>query len=63
MKTVYCEDIPCVGLARVGCKDHNIVSGSMKQLLDVHLGAPLHCLVIVGDTHPLDDEMLEFYMV
>lgn len=61
--SVYCEDTPCVGLARVGCKDQKIVSGSMKQLLNVDFGPPLHCLVIVGNTHPLEDEMLEFYMV
>ncbi|KAG2275301.1 hypothetical protein Bca52824_057856 [Brassica carinata] len=35
--------------------------GTMKQLESVDCGAPLHCLVIVGKTHPAEEEMLEFY--
>ncbi|XP_051123884.1 probable diphthine methyl ester synthase [Andrographis paniculata] len=62
-ESVCGEDTPCVGLARVGCEDQKIVAGSMKQLLDVEFGPPLHCLVIIGDTHPLEEEMLEFYRV
>lgn len=48
-------------MARIGCEEQVIVAGSMKQLLDVDFGSPLHCLVIVGETHPLEEEMLEFY--
>ena len=40
-----------------------IVAGSMKDLLDVDFGAPLHCLAIIGETHPLEEEMLEFCTV
>lgn len=58
---VYSEDSTCVGLARVGCEDQVIVAGSMKQLLTIDFGPPLHCLVIVGETHPVEEEMLEFY--
>lgn len=60
-ESVYNEDTTCVGLARVGCEDQVIVAGSMKQLLTIDFGPPLHCLVIVGDTHPVEEEMLEFY--
>ena len=37
-----------------------MVAGSMRQLLTVDFGAPLHSLVIVGETHPLEEEMLGF---
>lgn len=57
----YNEDTHCVGFARVACEDQMIVAGTMKQLLAVDFGAPLHCLVIVGKTHPVEEEMLEFY--
>ncbi|KAL6504747.1 hypothetical protein OROHE_023505 [Orobanche hederae] len=60
-ESVYNEDTTCVGMARIGCEEQVIVAGSMKQLLDIDFGSPLHCLVIVGDTHPLEEEMLEFY--
>lgn len=62
-ESAYSEDTACVGLARVGSEDQAIVAGSMKQLLTVDFGPPLHCLVIVGDVHPVEEEMLEFYTV
>lgn len=40
-----------------------IVAGSMEDLRAVDFGAPLHCLVIVGETHPVEEEMLEFYKI
>lgn len=51
----------CVGLARLGNDDQMIVAGTMKQLQNVDFGAPLHCLVIAGQTHPVEEEMLDFY--
>ena len=57
----YTEDTTCVGFARLGSEDQLVVAGSMKQLLEVDFGPPLHCLVIVGDTHPVEEEMLDFY--
>ncbi|RVX03281.1 putative diphthine methyl ester synthase [Vitis vinifera] len=57
----FCEDTDCVGFARLGSEDQMIVAGSMRQLFKVDFGAPLHCLVIVGKTHPVEEEMLDFY--
>ncbi|XLS46062.1 hypothetical protein HN51_002927 [Arachis hypogaea] len=57
----YTEDTQCVGFARLGSDDQTIVAGTMRQLQMVDFGAPLHCLVITGNTHPLEEEMLEFY--
>ncbi|KAF6158082.1 hypothetical protein GIB67_014876 [Kingdonia uniflora] len=57
----YTEDTVCVGLARLGSEDQTVVVGSMKDLLEVDFGAPLHCLVIGGDLHPLEEEILDFY--
>lgn len=60
-ESAYNEDTNCVGLARLGSEDQKIVAGSMRQLLAVDFGAPLHCLVIVGTTHPLEEEMLSVF--
>ncbi|CBI19846.3 hypothetical protein AAG906_018242 [Vitis piasezkii] len=60
-ESAFCEDTDCVGFARLGSEDQMIVAGSMRQLLKVDFGAPLHCLVIVGKTHPVEEEMLDFY--
>lgn len=61
MDAAYNEDTTCIGFARLGYEDQMVVAGSMRQLLGVDFGAPLHCLVIVGKTHPLEEEMLGFY--
>lgn len=60
-ESAYNEDTHCVGLVRLGSEMQKIVAGSMKDLLTIDFGPPLHCLVIVGKTHPLEKEMLEFY--
>lgn len=60
-ESAFCEDTDCVGFARLGSEDQMIVAGSMRQLLKVDFGAPLHCLVIAGKTHPVEEEMLDFY--
>lgn len=57
----FSEDTTCVGFARLGSEDQMVVAGSMKQLLEVDFGSPLHCLVIVGKTHPVEEEMLDFF--
>ena len=53
----------CVGVARLGQPDQRIVSGTLEQLLQVDMGEPLHSLVLVAETHPLEDDMLRFYAV
>lgn len=59
--TAYRAETICVGIARLGSEDQKVVTGSMRELQDVDFGAPLHCLVIVGETHPVEEEMLNFY--
>ncbi|XP_075672687.1 putative diphthine methyl ester synthase [Castanea sativa] len=59
--SAYNEDTDCVGFARLGSEDQLIVAGTMRQLQTIDFGTPLHCLVIVGKTHPVEEEMLDFY--
>ena len=54
-------DTVCVGLARVGAEDQKIVAGTLQQLASVDLGGPLHSLVIPGDMHPLELDMLRLF--
>ncbi|KAJ0024266.1 hypothetical protein Pint_09391 [Pistacia integerrima] len=60
-ESAFNEDTDCVGFARLGSEDQMIVAGTMRQLQKVDFGEPLHCLVIVGKTHPVEEEMLDFY--
>lgn len=63
LTAAFSEGTACVGFARLGSEDQMVVAGPMKQLLEVDFGQPLHCLVIIGNTHPVEEEMLEFYML
>lgn len=53
----------CVGVARVGAKDQTIISGTMEELLKVNFGKPLHSLIIVGEAHDLELEMIEHFSI
>ena len=55
------EDTICVGVARIGADDQKIVSGTLKQLATCDLGPPLHSLVIAGNMHPLEMDMLKMF--
>ncbi len=52
-----------VGMARLGQSTQKIVYGTLEQLRNVDFGAPLHCLALVGQAHPLEQEVLEFFRV
>ena len=53
------KDSLACGLARLGQTTQQIVFGTLEQLLAVDFGAPLHSLALCGETHPLEDEILE----
>ena len=54
-------DTVCIGLARVGAEDQKVVVGTLQQLTSVDLGGPLHSLIIPGDMHPLELDMLRLF--
>lgn len=59
----YNDSSMCVGLARLGNSAQKIVAGPMKDLLGVDFGPPLHCLIIPGNLHPMEEEMLAFFSI
>ncbi|KAJ4341182.1 diphthine synthase [Didymella glomerata] len=62
MEGVYGRESLAVGVARVGSENEKIVAGTLEELCDADLGAPLHSLVLLGRrTHDLErDFLLEF---
>lgn len=48
----------CVGVARLGADDQRICTATLQQLVSCDLGGPLHSLVITGQLHPLEVDML-----
>ena len=55
----YSGSTLCVGIARLGADSQSIVAGTMEELKSVDFGPPLHSLVIAGDTHVIEEEILE----
>ena len=53
----------CVGLARMGQETQQIVAGTLEELLTVDFGAPLHSLIICGELHDLELEVLKEYLI
>ncbi|XP_026179327.1 diphthine methyl ester synthase isoform X1 [Mastacembelus armatus] len=52
------EDTVCVGVARLGADDQVIRTATLRQLVSCDLGLPLHSLVVTGQLHPLEVDML-----
>ncbi|KIY92977.1 diphthine synthase [Monoraphidium neglectum] len=52
-----------VGMARVGAPDQRVVAGGMRELMEVDFGAPLHCLIIAGNVHVVEEEILGYYRI
>ncbi|KAE9414752.1 hypothetical protein Angca_006906, partial [Angiostrongylus cantonensis] len=61
IEPVYNESSPCVGLARVGWDDQKIVFCSLKEMSQYDLGPPLHCMILPGQMHPLEVDMLNTF--
>lgn len=59
--TAITEDTVCVGLARVGADDQAIRVGSLREMAESDLGAPLHSMIITGLLHPLEVDMLKLF--
>mmetsp|Transcript_90283 Transcript_90283/g.135366 ORF Transcript_90283/g.135366 Transcript_90283/m.135366 type:complete len:296 (-) Transcript_90283:62-949(-) len=53
----------CVGLARMGQPTENIVAGTLEELKEIDMGGPLHSLIICGELHDLELEVLKEFLV
>ncbi|KAJ2158025.1 diphthine synthase [Coemansia sp. RSA 552] len=60
----YSEDTLAVAVARLGSDDQAIRAGTLRQIADADLGAPLHSLVLVGSRlHLLEAEVLREHAI
>lgn len=61
---VYHPRSLAVGVARIGSKDQNIVTGTLEQLSTADLGPPLHSLVLLGRrAHDLERAFIRDFAV
>jgi diphthine synthase len=58
---VFTDETVCVGCARLGGSDVKIKAGTAKELLDEDFGPALHCLIVPGKLHFMEEEALELW--
>jgi diphthine methyl ester synthase len=58
---VFTENTLIVGCARLCAPDQKIVYGTAKELLKTDFGGPLHCLIVTGNLHFMEEEALMMY--
>jgi diphthine synthase len=57
---VFTSETLCVGCARLG-GDYKIVAGTADKVKEVDFGGPLHCLIVPGKLHFVEEEMLRLW--
>ena len=60
---IFSEKIFCVGCARIGSENQLIKSGTAKELLKFDFGKPVHCLIVPGKLHFMEEEALGLYKI
>lgn len=50
-----------IGVARVGQETQLLAHGTLRELSLADFGAPLHSLVLVGETHDMEQSMMELF--
>lgn len=50
-----------IGLARIGTKTQQMKTCALEEMANVDLGDPLHTLVVIGETHPMEDEYVDMF--
>jgi diphthine synthase len=56
------EHSVCVGVARVGSDTQTIRCATLTGMSSADMGGPLHSLVVAGQLHPLERDMLKQFV-
>jgi len=58
---VFSEKALCIGCARLGSENQVIKAGAAKDLLKYNFGRPVHCLIVPGKLHFMEEGALKIY--
>jgi diphthine methyl ester synthase len=58
---LFSRDTKIVGCARLGSDTPLIRYGKVGELLDYDFGGPLHCIIVPGKLHFMEEEMLKLW--
>lgn len=59
-ENILSEDTKAVVLARVGSLKPKLVYGKIKDLINYDFGGPLHCIIIPGKLHFMEEDALKY---
>ncbi|KAJ3233595.1 diphthine synthase [Chytriomyces hyalinus] len=60
---VYSPTTIGVGMSRIGAPDQRIICGTLQELLEADFGEPLHSLVLAGEMHFLEADILRTFAI
>ena len=60
-KKIFTEKTICIGCARLGSENQIIKYGAAKDLLKFNFGKPIHCLIVPGKLHFMEEEGLHLF--
>ena len=58
---LFSEKIFCIGCARIGSESQLIKAGTAKDLLKFDFGKPVHCLIVPGKLHFMEEDVLKLF--
>jgi diphthine synthase len=58
---VFTKKTFCIGAARLGTENYRMKSGSAVDVENHDFGAPLHCLIVPGTLHFMEEEALKMW--
>lgn len=62
-ENIFYKEKWCIGVARLGNENCLIKYGKAKDLIKEDFGLPLHCLIVPGKLHFVEEEALEKFKV
>ena len=58
---IFSEKTFCIGCARIGSESQIIKAGAAKDLLKYNFGKQVHCLIVPGKLHFMEEEALKMW--
>ena len=58
---IISDETVVIGCARLGCDDFIVKSGKLASIKKCDFGGPLHCLIIPGKMHFVEEEVMEMW--
>lgn len=61
-ENVFASDVLCVGVARAGSETVIVKAGTAQELCTVDFGKPMHCLIVPGTLHFMEEDALKMWI-